>query len=789
MQTFMLENLKTLRLSGRCFEAQTDLQCFRKKQSRISIIYGKNGSGKSTLSLSAAGNQPDLKCDYLDANGRSINVPANTVHVFNEEFIKTNVEFQADGLEAVVLIGKQVDIDSQIQVLEKELDEIKNDFEEEKTRRQKLKNKKDDSSPNFWFDKLRTRLQEENDWVYREDKIGRKKTRTNVSAFAIENIFNAPFTTESRNAAFQEYERIFQIISNSNAGAITTAFKTIDVSPDFFSIIDKLLSQKIENPQLSERDCRIIDILAQRGADHLTDVKSVFSSNETDYCPFCFRNIGETEKSDIINMVENALSEEAKDHENQLRKYFQQIKSIEDRIDKLIDAGSDLKTIYQLEYEQLESSVKVISSILSEYLQKLQDKINSIYTPVKAPYYDIPITLDALNEAIEILEKRRIEYNIGIEQIGESKQRASLLNAEIAHRDHQDLYNSWCNAKQALNNCEERCGRLERSIETKIRKIEELNQQKRSVAIAKDVINKALSYIFFTADRLQLEAKNGKYCLISSGHKVKPEQVSTGERNIIALCYFFTQILNNHNEDDNFKDEQLIIIDDPVSSFDIENKVGVITYLKYQISQILNGNDKSKVILLSHDLSTIFDFSKAADEMVDDSGFETFEFANLKLRSFSKSGEYTTLLKELYKYAAGNDSLINDYSVGNCMRRVLEAYGTFLYRLGIEKLTTNEEILALCQNRRQFFENYMYRLVLNGESHLKGQVDSLSDMNFFCGITNDQKKDTAQKIICFLYLINPQHLKQHLSDKGNSLGDFESVINRWLSQIPTDNTT
>ena len=178
MKTFMLENLKTLRLSGRCFEAQTDLQCFRKKQSRISIIYGKNGSGKSTLSLSAAGNQPDLKCDYLDANGRSINVPANTVHVFNEEFIKTNVEFQADGLEAVVLIGKQVDIDSQIQVLEKELDEIKNDFEEEKTRRQKLKNKKDDSSPNFWFDKLRTRLQEENDWVYREDKIGRKKTRT-----------------------------------------------------------------------------------------------------------------------------------------------------------------------------------------------------------------------------------------------------------------------------------------------------------------------------------------------------------------------------------------------------------------------------------------------------------------------------------------------------------------------------------------------------------------------------------------------------------------------------------
>ena len=147
MKSSMLEALKTLRLSGRCFETQTDLQCFKKEHSRISIIYGKNGSGKSTLSLAASGNQTDLKCEYLDITGHSINVPATSVHVFNEDFIKRNVEFQADGLEAVVLIGKQVDIDSQIQVLEKELDEINEDFEKEKTIYRKLNDKKDSSSP------------------------------------------------------------------------------------------------------------------------------------------------------------------------------------------------------------------------------------------------------------------------------------------------------------------------------------------------------------------------------------------------------------------------------------------------------------------------------------------------------------------------------------------------------------------------------------------------------------------------------------------------------------------
>ena len=50
--------------------------------------------------------------------------------------------------------------------------------------------------------------------------------------------------------------------------------------------------------------------------------------------------------------------------------------------------------------------------------------------------------------------------------------------------------------------------------------------------------------------------------------------MSLGERNIIALCYFFTQILSNQDIGKLYQDEELVVIDDPISSFDFENKVG-----------------------------------------------------------------------------------------------------------------------------------------------------------------------------------------------------------------------
>ena len=52
-------------------------------------------------------------------------------------------------------------------------------------------------------------------------------------------------------------------------------------------------------------------------------------------------------------------------------------------------------------------------------------------------------------------------------------------------------------------------------------------------------MNKWLAYIFYSNNRLKLEYKEGQYYLLSRGESVTPDKVSVGERNAIALCYFF----------------------------------------------------------------------------------------------------------------------------------------------------------------------------------------------------------------------------------------------------------
>ena len=62
-----------------------------------------------------------------------------------------------------------------------------------------------------------------------------------------------------------------------------------------------------------------------------------------------------------------------------------------------------------------------------------------------------------------------------------------------------------------------------------------------------------------------------------------------------------------------------MVIDDPISSFDFENKVGISSFLRYQTHKIIKGNAKSKILFLTHDLSTFSDLQKIADEMVEHS--------------------------------------------------------------------------------------------------------------------------------------------------------------------------
>lgn len=791
----MTESIMSLKISGRCFPSSTKLKCFTKNESRISIIYGKNGSGKSTISKSLCNVESDLSYSLLDQNDKPLSIPQNHIFVFNEDYINDKIAVQNDGLSAVILFGEQVEIDKQIEEANEKLEDYQRFIDDQESIKNGLENDKNSNSYKYKINNLKDKLKSSDNWVEREFSISGR--RHNISTNILDRIFNKPVISKSREEAFNHFQELKSIIGTGSQEKISDTMKPLMVENDFFQNITQLLAEKIEKPVLNDRDKRIIEIYSQKGSRYITEVKSVFEKEDQNICPYCFRPINSEEKSIILSEIEKILSEEAKNHQRELAKYDKSIAEMMTKLDKIINIADNFIDIYANEYETVESQYRIVNSLLSQYGQSVEDKINSLYTPISFSDNNIIQEIKKLNDAISRLEEKRNIYNQQIEEIDKSKKRASDWNREIAYWEFSEDYIEY---QEAYNNYQECCRKMTDYI-TEFNKLKEeianLNNKKKNVVIAKDMINKALSYVFFSNNRLQLDvgAESGKYYLISNGIKVTPDKVSTGERNIIALCYFFTQMLDNHNSTDNFTDEYFIVIDDPISSFDRENQVGVITYLKCQLSKIFYGNKNSKILLLSHDLSTVYDLEKAGEEIGEQFNLKNkfVENYELKQRQIDNTKhidmhrhEYSLLMKEIYKYAKGENSLLSDLTIGNSMRRLLEAHGTFLYKKGIDALTTNEDILDLCKNHKNYFRNYMYRLVLNGESHLEERVLSLKDTNFFENYTSDQLKDTAQKIICYLYLINPLHVKEHLSDKGNSLGNYINVIERWIEDIPAD---
>ena len=83
-----------------------------------------------------------------------------------------------------------------------------------------------------------------------------------------------------------------------------------------------------------------------------------------------------------------------------------------------------------------------------------------------------------------------------------------------------------------------------------------------------------------------------------------------GERNILALCYFFVEMLDNTEAEKAFSKEAFVVIDDPISSFDHENRIGIMSLLRRDLEKIVVGNSNSRIVLLTHDLQSAFDLQK-----------------------------------------------------------------------------------------------------------------------------------------------------------------------------------
>ena len=288
---------------------------------------------------------------------------------------------------------------------------------------------------------------------------------------------------------------------------------------------------------------------------------------------------------------------------------------------------------------------------------------------------------------------------------------------------------------------------------------------------AKDVIghiNQWL-YLVFGKNRIYLEFADqfGYTVRFKIGDKdevIHPSRLSLGEQNILSLCYFFASTLENKNISGFLQENQIIVLDDPVSSFDDSNKYGVTSFLGYLCQSILSKASKTKLIIMTHDSSFALNMSKMI-KAIDSTKLFCWEIKkdsseSLKISKFEDIDRYAGILRSMYDFALQEEKSLTA-PPPNDVRRVWEAFLTF--ELGETSIANMDSLKKLSgyfsknQKVERFMRVFIPQLFINNDSHAKSQV---MNGNLYLTPTLDGKpyEDFVKNIVCFMHLVSPRHI-------------------------------
>ena len=619
-------------------------------------------------------------------------------------------------------------------------------------------------------------------WAVRDKEIKSNKRNSSFQYNELIGKLNkVKGENDNKKVLLEEYSKLlntYKKVSTGTSKLVKPLEKIIFFSENYEST-NQLLQKKVEIPEFTEREKLILEKIENGEQKFYETVREEFKKEEVDICPYCFQSIDNI-KDEIVDSINKVLNKDVEYHKEELEK-------IKQKYMILPELDNDFKMLDEKLFLEMNNLITKINNQVKEIQSAIDYKINNIYTPSGYKNSDIFLDLEKeYNNLIDVLENKRRDFNLAIDDKEKNNILLNKLNLQISLCDIKDDYKLYEIQEKQFKQIKADLNQNDEKIKEVKEKITKLESEKRNVKIANDKINIFLEYIFMSKNKLRIEYDvNKKIYLVKSHNKdIRPKDLSTGERNIIALCYFFVKILENTSEINEFKEEIFIVLDDPISSLDMENKIGLFTFFRMMFNKIMKNNDKSKIISFTHSLETMFNLEKVCSDIKINLNITycLLELKNSKLEDFAykRRNDYKKMLEDIYKYAKIEDDKIEndlDDTIGNTMRKLLEAYSTFNYNKGIEEVTRNKNILEKIENEdiKQYFENFMYRLILNNESHT---FDETRSLDFYDFISRDEKIKTARSILILLNILDNTHLRSYLDSE-----DYIKELKIWENEI------
>lgn len=670
--------------------------------SRYNLIFGWNGCGKSTFAKLfkdiEENNIDTLKFDIKmqedgqgqqekSYNKKNSSEISNRFKVFNEDYVQGIKKL--DDIDHITIIGhKEVKKAEKIDVLKKDREAIEVSLKKERDGLKDLNDEFDEYKRQVASD-IRNQTGLSQGYNYR---------RVYEDYQALEN---------DTGLSKEEYDKLIVSVRSK-------------VKPKIKPLECKILSHEIIS--------QVADILKElpihKTIDSLkgnTELRAwtekgfnLHKNQKEKKCLFCGGSISEARWEDLeqffndsmtnFNKNINGLSEEfkiySKRYDTLYRSLPNQYELYEEYMNDYIVKKCELESEHTRNIEFIDNIIELLNkkrdnfTVVEEYLAELE-RLKS----------DIDINkykklLDDINDLIAIHNEKSENFSKEIEKDKQTIKNYILTKAKDKFKNYEE--------KIKQNNSRvEKYGKEKEKLNSDIEAIEKEIMNSR---IPAETINKE---IVFITGRSEL-----KFAWKETGYEIKrgecfAEELSTGEVNAIALIYFFNSLKDMSVNEEN----TIVILDDPISSFDSNFYYSSIAYIREKLSSV------AQAIILTHKFNLYKDFKRMFGQdnnsymLVREGNRPVLKEINTFLDNFED--EYVYLFEKIYKLARYN---LNDFGdiipYPNMARRLLEGFVSFKMPDGktdlLDKVIAMDRSIGKDPKRERSF----LRLV-NNRSHMR----------------------------------------------------------------------
>lgn len=613
--------------------------------SKQNIIYGLNGSGKSSLAKILAKN-----CQNIE-NAR----------FFGRDYIRRNVMLKNDDIRGVQsdFSNKNIEIEAKLESKRKEIQEIEVKIADNKEKKTELER--------LAFDEIST--------IVKRRKAGNAKINNKPAGKTLNEVISL-WETDHKNAKNKFPNEDFSLVTGKvNYGSeLRIANSVQEASGKNFNLLDfqqinDILCTDYENVGIPSNE--VINWIDSGVHLHATSPEK---------CIFCgASNISLQNIKVRLNTYKNDKKSKA---EATLRNGLDILAEITDSLAIIADSLSEKDSNAIAEY--VDSCKRTFQSKIND-MTKTDDTID--ISLMEQYEKCISNAVDAHNGARETRIKA-VEEKIN--------RLADLVKGAIGKEISES---------EILKNHVNNISAIEKEINAQEQNKKNLENDCRNLLAEKNDINdfkEYLNQVFIDLGldfELVLSNEDDKsYTLMhryNQGNKLTLSDISEGEEHLLALIYFYYEMHEKPDERKLLDNLEVVIIDDPISSLDDNNRF----YIREIMKDIL-AHDDVQIFIMTHSWDDFCSLCYGHEKQ-----YNLFEIQKhnsvSSIKNISSSSvlkPYRLLFNEVYHFSKKSPTEISDDEVihmPNTLRRVLEEYLSF--RINIDRATQNnaEDIFKL----------------------------------------------------------------------------------------------